>query len=57
MCSFEYTLKLQQMFQDIGISKNLIDQYRLYCEKRKLDDIGKNSLKFKYNISYNFILS
>lgn len=28
------------MFQDIGVSKNLIDQYRTYCEKRKLDDIG-----------------
>jgi len=30
------------MFQDIGVSKNLIDQYRTYCEKRKLEDIGKN---------------
>jgi hypothetical protein len=32
------------MFQDIGVSKNLIDQYRTYCEKRKLDDIGKNKI-------------
>lgn len=30
------------MFQDIGVSKNLIEQYRTYCEKRKLDDIGKD---------------
>jgi cullin 1 len=43
-CGFEYTSKLQRMFQDIGVSKNLIDQYRTYCEKRKLDDIGINSL-------------
>ncbi len=28
------------MFQDICVSKNLIDQYRRYCEERKLDDIG-----------------
>lgn len=28
------------MFQDIGVSKNLIEHYRSYCEKRKLEDIG-----------------
>ncbi|CAF4123351.1 unnamed protein product, partial [Rotaria magnacalcarata] len=38
-CGFEYTSKLQRMFQDIGVSKDLIDQYRTYCEKNKLDDI------------------
>ncbi|CAF5030691.1 unnamed protein product, partial [Rotaria magnacalcarata] len=27
-CGFEYTSKLQRMFQDIGVSKDLIDQYR-----------------------------
>ncbi|CAF1175239.1 unnamed protein product [Didymodactylos carnosus] len=26
-CGFEYTSKLQRMFQDIGVSKNLIDQH------------------------------
>ncbi len=31
------------MFQDIGVSKNLIDQYRTYCEKSRLDDIGIKS--------------
>ncbi len=40
------------MFQDIGVSKNLIDQYRTYCENRRLDDIGKNK---KIEIE-NFIL-
>jgi len=42
-CGFEYTSKLQRMFQDIGVSKNLIDQYRTYCEKSRLDDIGIKS--------------
>ena len=32
------------MFQDIGVSKNLIDQYRTHCEKRKIEDIGKNEI-------------
>ncbi|CAF5186455.1 unnamed protein product, partial [Rotaria sp. Silwood1] len=39
-CGFAYTSKLQRMFQDICVSKNLIDQYRTYCEENKLDDIG-----------------
>jgi hypothetical protein len=45
------------MFQDIGVSKNLIDQYRTYCEKRKLDDIGKNSLNFYFLFHIVFFLS
>lgn len=28
------------MFQDIGVSRNLIEQYRTYCESKKLEDIG-----------------
>ncbi|CAF4448925.1 unnamed protein product, partial [Rotaria sp. Silwood2] len=39
VCGFEYTSKLQRMFQDIGVSKDLIDPYRKYCEENKLDDI------------------
>ncbi|CAF3480467.1 unnamed protein product, partial [Rotaria sp. Silwood2] len=39
-CDSKYTSKLQRMFQDIGVSKNLTDQYRTYCEENKLDDIG-----------------
>jgi hypothetical protein len=38
------TSKLQQMFQDIGVSKNLIDQYRTYCETRKLENIGEKQI-------------
>jgi len=37
------------MFQDIGVSKNLIDQYRTYCEKKKLDDIGINNLNLIFS--------
>lgn len=29
------------MFQDIGVSKNLIDQYRTYCESKKIEDTGR----------------
>lgn len=29
------------MFQDIGVSKNLIDQYGTYCESKKIEDTGR----------------
>ncbi|CAF0783301.1 unnamed protein product [Adineta steineri] len=53
-CGFEYTSKLQRMFQDIGVSKNLIDQYRTYCEKRKLDDIVDFSVMVLSSNSWPF---
>jgi len=33
-CGFEYTSKLQRMFEDINLSKNLISQYKSDCERR-----------------------
>jgi len=62
-CGFEYTSKLQRMFQDIGVSKNLIDQYRTYCEKRNLQDIVDFSVmvlssnSWPFSAPPNFILS
>merc|ERR1719192_189623 len=32
-CGFEYTSKLQRMFQDIGVSKDLIENFRKHLEK------------------------
>ncbi|KAG8195459.1 hypothetical protein JTE90_002631 [Oedothorax gibbosus] len=34
-CGFEYTSKLQRMFQDIGVSKDLNEQFRLHLSKSK----------------------
>ncbi|CAF3082797.1 unnamed protein product [Rotaria socialis] len=62
-CGFEYTSKLQRMFQDIGVSKDFIDQYRTYCEKNKLDDIVDFSVmvlssnSWPFSAPPNFILS
>ncbi|CAF2046218.1 unnamed protein product [Rotaria magnacalcarata] len=62
-CGFEYTSKLQRMFQDIGVSKDLIDQYRTYCEKNKLDDIVDFSVmvlssnSWPFSAPPNFVLS
>ncbi|CAF2488809.1 unnamed protein product [Rotaria sp. Silwood2] len=53
-CGFEYTSKLQRMFQDIGVSKNLIDQYRTYCEKNRLDDIVDFSVMVLSSNSWPF---
>lgn len=31
-CGFEYTSKLQRMFQDIGVSKDLNENFRKHLE-------------------------
>ena len=41
------------MFQDIGVSKNITNQYRTYCEKRKLPDTGMRNLELSC-IEMNF---
>lgn len=35
-CGFEYTSKLQRMFQDIGVSKGLNDEYKEFLRKNNL---------------------
>lgn len=39
-CGFEYTSKLQRMFQDIGVSKILITEYEKYCENHQITSTG-----------------
>ncbi|XP_065839119.1 cullin-1-like [Oscarella lobularis] len=39
MCGFEYTSKLQRMFQDIGVSKNLNDRFKAHLQKTEPLDI------------------
>ncbi|CAF1361014.1 unnamed protein product, partial [Rotaria sordida] len=51
---FVYTSKLRRMFQDITDSKNLIDQYRTYCEKNKLDNIVDFSVRILSSNSWSF---
>ncbi|CAF3662226.1 unnamed protein product [Rotaria sp. Silwood1] len=53
-CGFKYTSKLERMFQDIGVSKSLIDQYRTYCEKLRLDDIVDFSVMVLSSNSWSF---
>lgn len=53
-CGFEYTSKLQRMFQDIGVSKNLIDQYRTYCESKKIEDTVDFSIMVLSSNSWPF---
>ncbi|XP_052867959.1 cullin-1 isoform X1 [Anopheles cruzii] len=46
-CGFEYTSKLQRMFQDIGVSKDLNEQYRQHHEKLKdTRGTGQNEIDF-----------
>jgi len=39
-CGLGYTSKLQQMLQDIDISKNLNNLYQAYCKKEQLTNIS-----------------
>jgi cullin 1 len=43
-CGFEYTNKLQRMFQDIQISKDLNSSYKDWLEKSFLDDDDRKKL-------------
>lgn len=46
-CGFEYTSKLQRMFQDIGVSKDLNDQYKKHHDKlRETRSSGLNEIDF-----------
>jgi len=38
-CGFEYTSKLQRMFQDISVSKELNDQFREHLKKSTEDQL------------------
>lgn len=61
-CGFEYTSKLQKMFQDIGISKDLNERYREHL--RKIDSSNEidfsiqvlSSGSWPYNQGFNFNL-
>jgi len=51
MCGCEYTSKLERMFQDMGVSTTLTDQYRVFQENQGVKETGivysKNNWKEK----------
>ncbi|CAF0844139.1 unnamed protein product [Adineta steineri] len=61
-CGFEYTSKLQRMFQDIGVSKTLISEYEKYCETNHLTNtvdfsvMVLSSNSWPFSPSPNFVL-
>jgi cullin 1 len=61
-CGFEYTSKLQRMFQDIGVSKTLIIEYEKYCETHHITGIVDFSVmvlssnSWPFSASSNFVL-
>lgn len=46
-CGFEYTSKLQRMFQDIGVSKDLNDQFK------KQSSTEKSDIDFSIQVSFS----
>ncbi|CAF4552537.1 unnamed protein product, partial [Rotaria sp. Silwood2] len=38
-CSFQYTSKFERMVQDVDVSKNLMDEYQIYCTNKDLKSI------------------
>ncbi|CAF1429694.1 unnamed protein product, partial [Rotaria sordida] len=61
-CGFEYTSKLQRMFQDIGVSKTLIFEYEKYCQNHHITDtvdfsvMVLSSNSWPFSGSSNFII-
>src|SRR5436305_2926031 len=45
-CGFEYTNKLQRMFQDMQISKDLNDNYKEWMQKNLDDDDQTQAVDF-----------
>lgn len=61
-CGFEYTSKLQKMFQDIGISKDLNERFREYSKSVSneidfsIQVLSSGSWPFNQNLDFNFSL-
>jgi cullin 1 len=53
-CGFEYASKLQRMFQDIRLSATLIEEYRTYCENKRVTDIVDFSVMVLTSNSWPF---
>ena len=45
-CGFEYTSKLQRMFQDVSVSKELNDQFRDHLKKTSEEPLDSEYLDF-----------
>ena len=46
-CGFEYTSKLQRMFQDIGVSKDLNDKFKSHLANTEALDCKLHRTVFK----------
>ncbi|CAF4520663.1 unnamed protein product, partial [Rotaria sp. Silwood2] len=61
-CGYEYTSKLQRMFQDIGVSKTLVPEYEKYRENHRATGIADFSImvlssnSWPFSAPSNFIL-
>lgn len=61
-CGYEYTVKLQRMFQDIGVSKDLNSYFKQYLAEKNLTmeiDFGIEVLSsgsWPFQLSNNFLL-
>lgn len=56
-CGFEYTSKLQRMFQDIGLSKDLNEKYKTFVKENVLPNLIDFSILVLSSGSWPFIQS
>lgn len=54
-CGFEYTSKLQRMFQDIGVSKDLNEQFKKHLHESAQEPLDSQSL-FSWFSSFIIII-
>ena len=48
-CGFEYTNKLQRMFQDVGVSKDLNEQFKTHLQN---SDSDRLDIDFSIQVSF-----
>ncbi|CAF2987351.1 unnamed protein product [Rotaria sp. Silwood2] len=53
-CSFQYTSKFERMVQDVDVSKNLMDEYQIYCTNKNLKSIVDFSVMVLSSNSWPF---
>lgn len=49
-CGYEYTVKLQRMFQDIGLSRDLNEKFRSHLDQTRTSTSSKNDMDFTIQV-------
>jgi hypothetical protein len=46
-CGYEYTSKLQRMFTDMSLSRDMLERFKNWCEEKTVN-LGGKKINFKW---------